>query len=194
MNNYLAIVFSSEKKAHNGLHALWRLDNESTITVHGASIIQRDDAGHINVANRYSNFGRGTAIGVSIGALLGVLAGPIGIVTGMAGAAALSAGAAAAGAGIGALTGGALGITVDSVNEDDRKHLSHKALLKLEEGEFAVLAEVSEDQVEIVDEIMQGLNGVVHRRSKSEAANSLFGPDYYSYFLHPYYYEPPYHY
>lgn len=194
MNNYLAIIFTSEQKAHEGLRALWHLDYKAEITVHGASIVQRDEAGHINVANWYSNLGKGTAIGVSVGALLGILAGPIGVAAGMASAAVLSTSALGTAVGLGALAGGGLGVAVDSVEEDELECASYRTLLKLKEGEFAVLAEVSEDEVKAVNNSMQALQGVVHRRRKSDIANSLFEPNYYGYYLHPYLYEPPYYY
>ena len=123
-----------------------------------------------------------------------MLAGPIGVATGMAGAVALSTSAVGTAIGLGALAGGGLGVAVDAVDEDERECASYRTLLKLKESEFAILAEVSEDEVEILNDVMKALNGVIHRRRKSDMTNSLFGPNYYGYYLHPYYYEPPYYY
>ncbi|WP_201509568.1 hypothetical protein [Psychrobacter alimentarius] len=196
MNNYVAIVFSSEQKAHDGLRALWHLDDEAKITVHGASIVRRDTGGHIKISNRHSDFGRDTAIGVGIGALLGLLAGPIGIAAGIAGAAAISASAVgiSAATGIGALAGGAIGVTADAVNAGERDYATYDAFFILKDGEFAVLAEVSEHWVEVINDTMVDLSGAVYRRSKSDITNATFGPNYYGYYLHPYYYAPPYYY
>lgn len=196
MNNYVAIVFSSEQKAHNGLRELWHLDDEAKITVHGASIVRRDNDGHIKISNRHSDFGRDTAIGIGIGALLGLLAGPIGIAAGIAGAAAISASAVgiSAATGIGALAGGAVGVTADALNENERESAAYDAFFMLNDGEFAVLAEVSEHWVEVINDTMEDLSGVVYRRSKSDVTNATFGSNYYGYYLHPYYYAPPYYY
>lgn len=164
MNNYIAIVFSSEHKAQEGLHALWHLDDEAKITVHGAAIVKRDDAGRINVAHKYTDFGKDTAIGIGVGALLGLLA------------------------------GAAVGVTADAVNEDEREYAAYDALFSLKNGEFAVLAEVSEDWSEYIDDEMDIRGGQVYRVNKSAMTDSAFGPDYYGYHLYPYYYEPPYYY
>lgn len=37
MDNYVAIVFDSDEKAFQGLHALWNLDTACDITTHGAA-------------------------------------------------------------------------------------------------------------------------------------------------------------
>ena len=194
MNNYIAIVFSSEHKAQEGLHALWHLDDEAKITVHGAAIVKRDDAGRINVAHKYTDFGKDTAIGIGVGALLGLLAGPVGVAIGIAGAAALTAGAIGTATGLGALAGAAVGVTADAVNEDEREYAAYDALFSLKNGEFAVLAEVSEDWSEYIDDEMDVRGGQVYRVNKSAMTDSAFGPDYYGYHLYPYYYEPPYYY
>ena len=85
MNTYIAVVFSSDDKAHAGLRKLWHLDDEGALTVHGAAVVRRDDIGHIRVADRNSDLGMRTAIGVGIGALMGVFAGPPGLVVGRVG-------------------------------------------------------------------------------------------------------------
>ena len=109
MNTYIAVVFSSDDKAHQALRKLWNLDEKGALTVHGAAVVRRDDTGHIRVADRDSDLGLRTAIGVGVGALLGLMAGPIGVAAGITGAAALSVGAAtgvatAAGASAGGVT------------------------------------------------------------------------------------------
>ena len=94
MNTYIAVVFSSDDKAHQALRKLWQMDDAGELTVHGAAVLRRDDLGHIRVADRNSDLGMHTAIGVGVGALLGLLAGPVGVAAGIAGAAALTVGAA----------------------------------------------------------------------------------------------------
>jgi uncharacterized membrane protein len=43
MRNYIAVVFDDTTKAYEGLHALWQLDNEEAITVHGTTVVHRND-------------------------------------------------------------------------------------------------------------------------------------------------------
>ncbi|MEO8245336.1 MAG: hypothetical protein ABI832_23940 [bacterium] len=190
MNTYIAVVFSTDSMAHEGLRALWDLDAEAGLTVHGAAVVRRDDHGHIRVADRGTDLGERTAIGVGIGALLGLLAGPVGVAAGIAGAAALSVGAAA---GIGALAGGAVGLTADAVTENRRETAADEAFFKLKHGQSAVVAEISEDWTSILDNRMHALGGVIYRRQNNAATNAAFGASYYNDYLYPYYYEPLYH-
>src|SRR5580704_3927959 len=102
MRNYVAVVFDDRRKAYRGLHALWALDGEAEVTVHGTAVIHRDDLGQIQVDTKETHPALGTAVGVGIGALLGALAGPAG---------------AAIGA-VGAATGGVIGAAVDLDRSD----------------------------------------------------------------------------
>lgn len=187
MKNYIAVVFSSDHKAHNGLRALWNLDDAGDLTVHGAAVIRRDDAGHIHVADRDSDLGMRTAIGVGIGAFLGLIAGPIGVAAGVAGAVTLATGTAM---GIGALAGGAVGIVADAVKEDQRENAADEAFFTLKHGEYAVVAEVSEDFLSFLDDAMTPLGGMIYRRENTAATNAAFGAHAGNGYLYPYYYEP----
>src|SRR5271167_3444320 len=104
MDNYIAVVFSNDQQAADGLHELWNLDALGQITVHGAAVLHRDDLGYIHVATKQTDPGLRTAVGIGLGALLGALAGPIGVAAGAAAAAAVGTGAA-----IGATAGGVVG-------------------------------------------------------------------------------------
>ena len=185
MNTYIAAVFSSDDKAHQGLRRLWALDEEGELTVHGAAVARRDDMGHIDVADRHSDIRTRTAIGIGIGALLGLIAGPVGIAAGVAGAAAMSVATAT---GAGALAGGAIGATADAVTETNRENAANRAFFKLEYGQSAVVAEISEDWLSALDGAMKSLGGTVYRRMN----NAAFGANYYSNYLYPYDYDPMY--
>ena len=187
MNTYIAVVFGSDHKAHAGLRALWALDADGLLTVHGAAVVRRDDMGHIRVADRHTDLGLRTAVGVGVGAVLGLLAGPVGVAAGVAGAAALSAGTAA---GLGALAGGAIGMTADAVTENERETAADMAFFTLRPGQSAVVAEISEDWTQILDDAMTPLGGTIYRRENSAATNAAFGENYYNSVLFPYYDEP----
>jgi len=184
MKNYIAVVFSSDDKAHRGLRALWDLDEMGNLTVHGAAVIRRDDMGHVHVADRNTDLGMRTAVGVGVGALLGLIAGPIG----------LAAGAAAGTAvGVGALTGGAIGVAADAIKEGDRENAASASFFTLKFGQSAVVAEVSEDWSSTLDDAMKPLGGTIYRREVNAETNAAFGPYYYNEFMYPYYYEPIYY-
>ena len=190
MNTYIAVVFPSNDKAHQALRRLWSLDDEGELTVHGAAVLRRDDMGHIQVADRQSDLGMRTAIGVGVGALLGLIAGPVGVAAGVAGAAALSVGAAT---GIGALAGGAIGATADAVTETQRDNAAEEAFFTIRHGESAVVAEISEDRISVLNGAMNALGGTIYRRPNNAATNAAFGASYYNNYLYPYYYEPLYY-
>jgi uncharacterized membrane protein len=189
MNTYIAVVFSSDDKAHQALRTLWNLDDAGELTVHGAAVVRRDDRGHIRVADRNSDLGMRTAIGVGVGALLGLIAGPVGVAAGVAGAAALSVAAAT---GVGALAGAAVGATADAVKETRRENAVDEAFFTLKHGQSAVVAEISEDWTRVLDEAMRPLGGRIYRRLNNAATNAAFGENYYTGYLYPYYVEPLY--
>jgi hypothetical protein len=53
-----------------------------------------------------------------------------------------------------------------------------------------VVAEISEDWTEILDDAMNHLGGTIYRRLNSAETNAAFGENYYSGYLYPYYCEP----
>jgi hypothetical protein len=84
VDNYLAIVFSADEKAFEGLHALWALDEAGDITVHGAAVIHRDRFGRVDVAAKDSDTGLRAVVSVGLGVLLGALARPKGLAASLA--------------------------------------------------------------------------------------------------------------
>ena len=191
MDNYIAVVFDSDPKASDGLHALWALDDRGDITVHGAAVVHRNKDGYIEVATKKTDPGVRTAVGIGIGALLGALAGPVGAAAGIAGAASVATGAAA---GIGAAAGGAVGLTADAVKAAEHEEAYYESGFVLQPGQAAVLAEVSEDWTTTVDTAMQRQGGKVYRRPKSDVrSDAFFGDGGYGYYMYPYDYEPYYY-
>ncbi|MBV8637766.1 MAG: hypothetical protein JO322_06740 [Candidatus Eremiobacteraeota bacterium] len=187
MDNYVAIVFDSDDKAYQGLHALWNLDNRGDITVHGAAVIHRDQFGHVDVATKDTDPGLRTIVGVGLGALLGALAGPVGSAAGIAGASSIAAGTAA---GIGAAAGGTVGLTADAVKSDEHEEAAFESGLAMQPGQAAVIAEVSEDWTTPIDTTEKALGGTVYRRTKGDVRDSSFFGDDYADYLYPYDYEP----
>lgn len=189
MNTYIAVVFSSDDKAHQALRKLWNLDEAADLTVHGAAVVRRDDKGHVHVANSNSDLGMRTAIGVGVGALLGLLAGPVGVAVGVAGAAAMSVGVAT---GVGALTGAAIGATADVVTENRRENAAYESFFTLTHGQSALVAEVSEGWHSVLDDAMKPFGGTIHRRLNNAANNAALGANYDRGYLYPYHDEPIY--
>jgi uncharacterized membrane protein len=179
MRNYVAVVFDDMNKAYEGLHALWGLDNESVITVHGTAVVHRTDWGQYQVDTKETHPALATAVGVGIGALLGALAGPAGAAIG-----------AAKGAGIGAATGAAVGGGADLYRAGTRDEASFETSNVLRAGQSAVIGDVSEDSTALIDARMKELGGTVYRRSRSGLNDDAWYSDYDPY-LYPYEYIPP---
>jgi uncharacterized membrane protein len=186
VDNYVAMVFESDEKAFEGLHALWNLDARGDVTVHGAAVIHRDSFGHVDVATKDTDPGVRTIVGTTIGALLGALAGPVGSALGIAGAASIAAGTAA---GIGAAAGGVTGLTADAVKAGEHEEAEYETEFVLKRGQAAVIAEVSEDWTTPVDTEAKRLGASVYRRAKSDVRDASLGDDYADY-LYPYDYDP----
>jgi uncharacterized membrane protein len=185
MRNFIAVVFDGRGKAYKGLHALWELDNDWEITVHGTAVIHRDDLGGIVVDTKETLPGAGTAVGVGIGALLGALAGPAGAAIGAAG-----------GAAVGAAAGGAVGVAADLDRDDLRQQALHETRFVLGIGQSAVIADVSEDSTSPINTRMHSLGGKVYRRARGDLRDDAwFGSGGYFYpyesYLYPYEYIPP---
>ena len=177
MRDVVAIVFGKHDAAVQGLHELWRLDDEGELTVYGAGIAFRDPDGDVAFKNGDGEPPMGVAVGLTLGALLGLLAGPAGAAAGAAG-----------GAAIGAATGGAVGLGVDATNADTLKEALDESGMVLRQGEQAVLADVDEAAYAPLDSRMKMLGAKVYRRPKSEIANDMWkGLDPY---LVPYDYDP----
>ncbi|MBV8600426.1 MAG: hypothetical protein JO359_02555 [Candidatus Eremiobacteraeota bacterium] len=185
MDNYVAVVFNTEAQASDGLHALWNLDAQGDITVHGAAVIRRDSLGHIDVSTKQDDPGLRTAIGIGIGAIVGALvAGPVGATAGA------KVGSAA---GIGAASGAMLGGTADAVKAGEHEEAAFESGLEMRPGQSAVLAEVSEDWTTPLDTAMKRLGGTIYRRPKGDVRDdSVWGPEY-GYYLYPYDYDPHYY-
>jgi uncharacterized membrane protein len=181
MRNYVAVVFNDTGKTYEALHALWQLDGEAEITVHGTAVVHRNDWGEFQVDNKDTHPALATGVGVGIGALLGLLAGPAGAAVGAAG-----------GAAIGAATGGLVGAVADMGRADTRDEAGAETSFVLARGQSAVIADVSEDWTSTIDTRMRDLGGTVYRRAKSDVRDDVWFDDDYvpSSYLYPYEYVP----
>ena len=189
MRNFVSTTFDSSSRAYDGQHALWELDGEGSITVHGTAVVHRDGYGQLIVDTDDSMpVGLATAIGAGVGALLGVLAGPAGAALGVAGATAIGAGT---GAGVGAGVGATGGLIADIVQEDVHQQAAHETGFVLAPGQYAVIADVSEDWGGPIDAAMGRLGGAVYRRSRSAVRDDAWIYPYsWDSALYPYEYRP----
>jgi len=181
MRSYIAVVFDDKGKAYKGLHALWELDDEGLVTVHGTTVVHRDERGAYTVDTKETHPALATAVGVGVGALLGAFAGPAG-----------SAAGVAAGAALGATTGGVVGLARDLVRADNRDQVAAAARLVVGYRQSALIADVSEDSTSPVDARMHSLGGTIHRREKRTVDDDASFDTRYPFddYLYPYEHVP----
>ena len=148
MEKMLVVVFDNEKQAYEGSRALYQLDMEGTVSIHGESVISKKADGTLTVHEADGDFPIRTISGTALGSLIGLLGGPVGFGIG-----------AAAGAFAGFLgdlrTAGVDGDFLDDVSK------------ALQPGKSAVVADLSEEWVTPVDAQMEELQGVVFRTTRS---------------------------
>lgn len=187
MRNFIGVVFDREDRAYDALHALWDLDHVGDVTVHGTAVVHRDRFGELRVDSKETHPVLGTVVGLGIGVLLGALAGP-------AGAAAGAATGAAAGPAFGAVAGGVTGAVADLGRADTFSQAVQEGRFVLNNGQSAVVADVTEDWTTPINTRMRELGGTVYRRAKSDVENDIWIDDYSpSSYLYPYEYRssPP---
>jgi len=153
--NVVVVGFSESSKAYEALSVLKGCDAEGRISLESAAVVERLANGELQVPESTNNMElAGTVSGSFLGMLIGVLGGPVGVLLGW---------------GAGALIGGAFDI--------DRAVTSDEALTVLSQaippGTTAVIAEVEEPAVEVIDGEMKKLDGTVTRRTTAEVMHEL---------------------
>jgi uncharacterized membrane protein len=153
--NVVVVRFAEPSKAYQALSVLKESAAEGRIGLESAAIVERTKTGELRTPESADNAAFvGTASGSLIGMLVGVLGGPVGVLLGW---------------GAGALMGGAFDL--------DRAVKSDEALTALGRAippeSTAVIAEVDEPAVEVIDGEMAKLGGEVTRRPLADVVDEL---------------------
>ena len=82
MNKMLVAIFDNETPADAGLQALRKLHAEGDITLYATGVMVKDAAGKISVKKSMDYGPVGTATGLAVGSLIGLLGGPVGLAVG----------------------------------------------------------------------------------------------------------------
>lgn len=158
-HNVIVVTFDESSKAYQALSVLKRADAEERIIVRSAALVERQADGTIKVPEGSDNMlGVGLAGGSLIGILVGVLGGPIGVLLGW---------------GAGAVAGGVVDVTRVDRSDDAIAQVSSE----VPAGQTALIAEVDENAVEVVDDEMRKLGAVVSRRPAEEVLAALEAGD-----------------
>jgi len=68
MHSYIAVIFKDTCKPYRAMYALWQLDADGVITVHGTTVVHRDAWGDFQLDTMETQPAMPTAVGVGIGA------------------------------------------------------------------------------------------------------------------------------
>lgn len=172
MEKFIAIVFDSEEAAYKGADALRDLHINGELAVYAAGVISKDNDGNVELKKSADEGPIGTAFGLMMGAVVGVLAGPVAVASGaaIAGSAA-AASAAAGGMALGGMTGGLFGAYRDLwVSGMDAAMLDNVST-ELLPGKSCVLASVDEIWTTPLDVKMGELGGTIFRKLRVDAVD-----------------------
>ena len=144
--NVVVVSFADDDSAYEALTNLNELASQNRIMVEAAAVVTRGDDGHIEVKDRVGDDSlAGTASGGLVGVLVGVLGGPLGVL-------------------LGGATGLLAGSLFDLADSDDTESVLCDVSKGIRVGRTALLAQVTEQSPEVVDEAMERLSGTVVRR------------------------------
>jgi uncharacterized membrane protein len=149
MNKMLVAVFNSEVVAAEGLSALKGLHKDGDVTVYATAVLVKDASGKVSLNKTADEGPIGTALGMLVGSMVGLLAGPVGLA-------------------LGASLGGLTGLISDLNNSGIDVQFVDDVSKALSPGKAAVLAYVEETWTVPVDARVGKLGGVVFRRLRSE--------------------------
>lgn len=146
-HNVIAVSFAERSNAYQALSELKGASMEGRVDVLAASVVTRDEQGRLDAPEGGDNLvGAATWGGSLIGLMVGVIGGPIGMLFGWTG---------------GLLVGGAYDIRRADQSDSVLGEISRYIPL----GGTAVVAELNEYAVEVVDKLMAEQGGTVYRRS-----------------------------
>jgi uncharacterized membrane protein len=136
----------NDKNAYQALTDLKELDSQGQIKISGAAVVDRDADGRVDIKSQVGDTPyEGTAVGGTIGLLVGIIGGPLGM-----------------------LLGGSYGLLVGSLFDMDDVSTTESVLgdisKQVQPNRTAVLAQVTEQSPEVIDTAMAKLGGEVLRR------------------------------
>jgi uncharacterized membrane protein len=161
MDKELVIVVPNEAAAYEVVKALKGLDEEGSIELYSSTVVVKSANGPVTVKDTPRHL-RGpwtTALGVSTGALLGLLAGP-------------------AGAAAGAVIGGAAAIGGDLAYSGFAGDFVHDIAANLQAGSYAVCASLWEDWTVPVDLATAPFGAVVFRQATDDVVAAQIGAEW----------------
>ena len=154
-HNLIVVTFEDDSKAYEALSKLKQSNAAGRVAVRSAAVLERDAEGRLNIPESGDAvLGSGIAAGGLIGLLVGILGGPVGVVLGF---------------GTGMLAGSAF----DIERAERESGVLAQVAGSLPVGQTALVAEVDEYAVEVIDGDMRALGGTVTRTPAAEVLAAL---------------------
>ena len=154
-DNVVVVRFTEPSKAYQALSVLKECNADGRIGLESAAVVERTATGELRIPDGADNVGLiGTASGSLIGMLIGVLGGPVGVLLGW---------------GAGALMGSAFDIEHAATSDEALTVLGRA----IPAGSTAVIANVEEPAVEVIDGEMKKLDGEVTRKPVAEVLDEV---------------------
>ena len=154
-HNLIVVTFEDDSEAYVALSRLRQANVAGRVAVIGAAVVERDFDGRISVSAALDTVsGTGAAAGGLLGLLVGVLGGPLGVLMGF------GAGATA-------------GSCVDAEREARERDVLEAIAASLPAGHTALIAEVKEYAIEVIDGETRALGGIVVRIPAAEVRAAL---------------------
>ena len=148
--NVISVSFDPDANAYAAFTKLNELGSQGQLNVEAAAVVERGDDGKVVIKDRVGDLDfAGTATGGMLGLLIGILGGPLGVL-------------------IGGTYGLMVGSLVDLGEAEDTESVLTQISASVLRGRIALLAQVTEQSPEVVDNAMKELGGSVLRRPVDE--------------------------
>jgi uncharacterized membrane protein len=154
MSRFIVITFPTEAKAYEGSRALRELHGEGSISLYGVAVVAREKDGAVTIKQGVDEGPIGTALGMMVGGLVGLIGGPVGTAVGLS-------------------AGGLIGSMGDLINLGVSADFLDAVSAELTPGMSAVVAEIDEDWVTPLDTRIAVLGGRVLRQSRASIEDEI---------------------
>jgi uncharacterized membrane protein len=159
MDSVLAVTFTEDSKAYEALSSLKELDDQGQVDLAGAAVVVRSEDGHLETKDQVGDTElEGTAVGGTVGLIIGILGGPLGVL-------------------LGGATGLLIGSLFDLEDSDETASALGDIARSVRPGHTALIAEATEQSPEVIDAAMKSLGGTVLRRSLADVEAEIAAAD-----------------
>jgi uncharacterized membrane protein len=145
MDKLIVAVVKDEASAYELLSSLEALDGAGEIEIFGSRVVEKNQEGRLVEKKQGDLSGLGTLVGVAVGSLLGLMAGPVGFA-------------------VGAVAGGAAAFAGETAYSGVTGEFVVQVSQSMPPGSFAVVMEAWEDWTYPVDEVARRLGARVVRQ------------------------------